>query len=85
MKGNNQKSIECYQQHFESAKNERTEKKRQLIDKARVYLGLARANSSIGNTDSINHNFFIENHLKIVLNSSTNIKPLIEWKAKKDK
>jgi hypothetical protein len=84
MKGNNQKSIECYQQHFESAKNERTEKKRQLIDKARVYLGLAKANSSIGNFLLI-FIIFSENHLKIVLNSSTNIKPLIEWKAKKDK
>lgn len=47
MKGNNTKSIEFYQQHFDSAKNERQEKNRKLIDKARVYLGMAKANVNI--------------------------------------
>ena len=47
MKGNNTKSIEFYQQHFDSAKNERIEKNRKLIDKARVYLGMAKANVNI--------------------------------------
>jgi hypothetical protein len=48
MKGNNQKSIEYYQQHFESARNEKVNKDRRLIDKARVYLGMAKANMGIG-------------------------------------
>jgi len=47
MKGNSTKSIEFYQQHFDSAKNERQEKNRKLIDKARVYLGMAKANVNI--------------------------------------
>jgi len=47
MKGNSKKSIEYYQQHFDSAKNERQEKNRKLIDKARVYLGMAKANVNI--------------------------------------
>jgi len=49
MKGNSTKSIEFYQQHFDSAKNERQEKNRKLIDKARVYLGMAKANVNISN------------------------------------
>lgn len=73
MKGNNQKSIEFYQQHFESARNEKVNKDRRLIDKARVYLGMAKANMGI------------DNYLKIVTQSAQNIKPLLEWKAKKDK
>jgi hypothetical protein len=48
MKGNVSRSIESYQLHFDSAKNERTHKQRKLIDKARVYLGLAKANANIG-------------------------------------
>lgn len=50
MKGDNKKSIDFYQQHFDSAKNERQEKNRKLIDKARVYLGIAKANVNLGNT-----------------------------------
>jgi len=73
MKGNNTKSIEFYQQHFDSAKNERQEKNRKLIDKARVYLGMAKANVNINN--------FIKN----VGNSETNISKLLEWKFKKEK
>jgi hypothetical protein len=49
MKNNNPKSIEYYQQHFESARNEKNSKDRRLIDKARVYLGMAKANTGIGN------------------------------------
>jgi hypothetical protein len=48
MKGNNAKSIDFYQQHFESARNEKNNKDRRLIDKARVYLGMAKANANIG-------------------------------------
>jgi len=73
MKGNSTKSIEFYQQHFDSAKNERQEKNRKLIDKARVYLGMAKANVNINN--------FIKN----VGNTEQNIGKLLEWKFKKEK
>ena len=87
MKGNNTKSIEFYQQHFDSAKNERQEKNRKLIDKARVYLGMAKANVNISKFLTWNKklNNFIDNFIKNVGNSETNISKLLEWKFKKEK
>lgn len=74
MKGNPQKAIDFYTQHFESARNAKPpHKDRVFIDKARVYLGMAKANMGI------------DNFLKLVTQSAQNIKPLIDWKAKKDK
>jgi len=73
IKGNTAKSIEYYQGHFDSARNEKINKDRKLIDKARVYLGMAKANANI------------DNFIKTVLNSSVNIKPLLDWKSKSTK
>ena len=50
IKGETKKSIENYQIHFESARNEKHNKDRKLIDKARVYLGIAKANNTNGKT-----------------------------------
>lgn len=73
-KGNVQKSLEFYQQHFDCAKNEKPEmKKRQIVDQARITLGIAKANANISK------------FINIVKKSNENIKPLLDWKNKKDK
>lgn len=74
MKGNTAKSLEYYQQHFDCAKNEKVDtKRRPIVDKARVTLGIAKANANIAK------------YIAIVNKSSTAIKPLLDWKNKKEK
>jgi len=72
-KGNNTKSLDYYTKHFECARLEKKDKDRRLVDKARVILGMAKANVNIAN------------FLKIVQNSNQNIKGILDWKARKDK
>lgn len=73
-KGNIQKSLEFYQQHFDCARTEKSDtKNRKLVDKARVTFGIAKANATI------------ENYIKLVANSDKNLKALLDWKSKKEK
>jgi tetratricopeptide (TPR) repeat protein len=72
-KGNPQKSLDFYTKHFECARLEKKDKDRKLVDKARVILGMAKANGNQGN------------FIKIVQNSNQNIKVLLDWKVKKEK
>jgi hypothetical protein len=44
-----------------------------MIDTARIANGLAKGS------------FNIESHLKLITESAGNIRPLLEWKGKKDK
>jgi hypothetical protein len=65
--------LEYYQQHFDLARLEKqNQKNRTLVDQARVNLGIAKANAAI------------DNFIKIVSNSSQNLKPLLDWKNKKE-
>lgn len=73
-KKNTSKSLEFYQLHFDAARTEKPENKsRKLIDKARVTLGIAKSNSNIGN------------FLKWIEKSNDNMKPLLDWKSKREK
>jgi len=65
--------LEYYNKHFECAKLEKKEKDRVLIDKARVILGMAKANQNIST------------FIKTVQTADGNMKPLLDWKGKKDK
>jgi len=67
-KGNSTKSLEYYNKHFECARLEKKDKDRRLVDKARVILGMAKANVNIGN------------FIKIVQGSTENVKGLLDWK-----
>lgn len=63
------KSVDCLQKHFELSRADSDESKNQkLIDKARVNLGIAQANTSI------------ENFKHLVLND---LQGLLEWKIRR--
>lgn len=63
------KSVDCLQKHFELARADADETKDQkLIDKARVNLGIAQANT------------MIENYKYLVLND---LNGLLEWKIRR--
>ncbi|KAL4511805.1 hypothetical protein ABPG72_012650 [Tetrahymena utriculariae] len=73
-KGNIPKSLDYYKQHFDGARTEKADKKdRKLVDRARVTLGIAKANANI------------DKYIELVKNSDKDIYKLLEWKAKKDK
>ncbi|EGR30552.1 hypothetical protein IMG5_129380 [Ichthyophthirius multifiliis] len=88
-KGNVPKSLEYYKQHFDGARTEKPDKKdRKLVDRARVTLGIAKSNATIGNFFNFyfyNKRFIIDKYIEIVKNSDKDIYKLLEWKAKKDK
>eukprot|EP00331_Platyophrya_macrostoma_P030307 CAMPEP_0176443648 /NCGR_PEP_ID=MMETSP0127-20121128/22562_1 /TAXON_ID=938130 /ORGANISM="Platyophrya macrostoma, Strain WH" /LENGTH=424 /DNA_ID=CAMNT_0017828945 /DNA_START=23 /DNA_END=1297 /DNA_ORIENTATION=- len=68
--GDVKKSLEYYQHYFECARSEKDNKNRKLIDKARVIVGIAKADLNM------------DEHIKKTSNTFTNIKPLLEWKSK---
>jgi len=49
-----------------------------LIDNARVIYGIAKANAHYSNFDNL------DNFVKILKDSDKNIKPLLDWKLKKE-
>lgn len=72
-KGNYQEGLRWYKLYFESAKAEKVERNRKLIDNARIALALAKGTHEI------------ETFIDIITDSKDNIQPLIEWKLKKEK
>ena len=63
------KSVDCLQKHFELARADSEESKNQkLIDRARVNLGIAQANT------------MIENYKFLVLND---LNGLLDWKIRR--
>jgi hypothetical protein len=50
-----------------------------LIDRARVIYGIAKANANYSNIF-----LYLENLVKILKESDRNLKPLLDWKLKKE-
>ncbi|MFO0131501.1 MAG: hypothetical protein ACK52J_03000 [bacterium] len=49
-----------------------------MIDNARVIYGIAKANAHYSNLNNL------DNFVKILKDSDKNIKPLLDWKLKKE-
>lgn len=86
--GDVKKALEYYQHYFECARSEKENKKRKLIDQARVIVGIAKADLTMGIVLILFLGLpnlllvCIEDHIKKTINSFQNIKPLIDWKSK---
>lgn len=57
--GDLKKSLEYYQHYFECARSEKENKNRRLIDKARVIVGIAKADQFMGNAQIFENMFLM--------------------------